>query len=411
MSKPQPRTLTPISRNDDWLTREELAELTPEKALHNLREVAGLIADHALATERQRYPTEAVWSAVRKSGLFYFYVPKEHGGLSLETIEPMIDALVIIAGSCASTAWCAAQCLMHQWQISLMGDRFQQEVFGTLPYVTAAGSAFPLGSARRVDGGFRLTGRFRWGSGIMYAQWIFAFALAEETDGRKLPYLMFVPIDDVTVFDTWQVDGMMGTGSHDFELSDVFVPEHRAYDAMLINRGQPDKPNPIQRLPLPVFAPFLSASTILGAARGAVAAYRARLATGGPGGRPVERALDHVCLARADLAVKVADLAIRDAGRQSAAAFAGSVTISEAETMQLRVQPAYAAELAKQALRSISDISGSSAHLLGNALQRAVRDANMLGTHIAMNPSTTNELYGRLMLGLPADAYAGVHGS
>jgi alkylation response protein AidB-like acyl-CoA dehydrogenase len=236
----------------------------------------------------------------------------------------------------------------------------------------------------------------------MYAEWLFGFAQIEEEDGSLGVRCVLVPMKEAQLLDTWHVDGVVASGSHDFVFDNLFVPAHRVQRPQVLVQPQPDHANPLLRVPLLQFPHFFSASPILGAARGAVAAYRARLASGGPDGAPVDRALDHECLARSETAVRIAELAIRDAGRRLIALYGDGGTPPAEAPLALRVQVSHAAEMCKNVLRAISDASGSSAHLLGNPLQRAVRDGTMLATHATINPFGLTEALGKVMLGLPA---------
>jgi 3-hydroxy-9,10-secoandrosta-1,3,5(10)-triene-9,17-dione monooxygenase len=411
MSDQDAKAILPHSHRDDWLSAEEVAGLTVDIVRQRLLDISGLIAAHAAEAEKQRYPVEMVWSAIRKTGLFYLFVPRKFGGLGIGDIAVMIDLTTIIGEHCASTAWGAVQCLQNQWLVARFSERFQQEIWGSLPYLTAAGSAFPLGKATRVEGGYRLSARYRWGSGVMYSQWVFGFAQVDDPDGETPVYCMMWPIEQATVLDTWHFDGMCGSGSHDYMAEDVFIPEHRALNATVLSEGRIDRENPVERIPPPLLIPIMLSLPILGAARGAVKAYRKRLATGGPDAGPVDRPLHHACLARADIAVSIAELTLRDSARQLQDAFTRSPTLSEAERSRLRALGSYAAEMCKTALRSISDISGSSAHHLSNPLQRALRDVTILGTHVAIDPNVTAELYGRNLVGLTSEVYAGFQAS
>ena len=403
MTERQPQSLAPRSHHDDWLSDRDLRGLTVEKVVQSLEAAGSVIAADAEETERQRHPTEAAWSAVRKSGMFYLSVPREFGGVGVDRLEDLVDPVLVIAERCASTAWCAMQCVEQQWLVSLFPEEFQREVWGKLPYLTAAGSAFPMGKAKKVDGGFRVDGHYRWGSGVMYAQWVYAFALSEDVEGGPRPHCFFVPIEEVTVLDTWFVDGMAGTGSHDFVLNDVFVPEHRTLDALpLLSTGQQDKPNPIQRVPLPVFLATFVGLPIFGAARSVVKAYREKLSSDAADAGSTGRKGDHACLAKADISVRLAELALRSVLEEIQGYLSAAALIPDDVRTSLRAQVAYAVDLARSAARAISDVSGSSAHLLGNPVQRAVRDINMLSTHVAVEFGDAMDVYGAQLTGSAA---------
>lgn len=392
--------IVPHAQHDDWLSQGELASLSLDRIVERVTGVGDLLAAEAAETERQRHPTQAAWSAVRRTGAFYLYVPKAFGGLGTESFSALADVVPRLAEHCASTAWCAVQCLFHQWMIGLGSPEFQNEIFGRFPYLTAAGSAFPPGKAVRVDGGFRVSGGYSWGTGISYAQWVFGFAMVEPAGDRPEAYCFFMPVDEVTVLDSWRMDGMAGTGSHDFQIRDVFVPAHRIIGIATLGGAAGPGASPINRVPMFMLNALAVSLPILGAARGVVKAYRARLSSSGPDRGPSERALDHVRFARAELDVTMAERAIRDGVAQMEEITAQPSPATELEQAEVRAQFAYGASLCRDAVRAISDASGSSAHALSHPLQRAVRDINMLSTHSTINLETALETLGRLRLGL-----------
>ena len=391
--------------HQDWLALDEVSKLTPAEVARRLREVGPVIAAEANETERQRFPTERAWSAVRKSGMFYLTVPRAFGGVEIESLEAFVEPILAIAENCMSTAWCAFQSMQHQWMLSLFPEEFQREVFAALPYVTLSGSSFPIGKAIKVDGGYRVNGRYRWGSGVLYAQWVFAIALIDDGSGMPKSGCFFMPSDQVTVLDTWHVDGMAGTGSHDYRVDDVFVPEHRALDAVMLYMGQQERANPLQRAPLPVVAPALVPLSIIGAARSVVAAYRDRLAAEGIELNATGRRGDHVALARADTAVRIAELTIRSGIAQIQSYLSTGTPIPEDARAALRAQSTFAVDLCKTAVRAIADLSGSGVHYAGNTMMRAIRDINMLSSHTVIDMPNAMDAHGRQMLGMPPEYF------
>lgn len=402
MSEMQPRALDRISMDGIRPAGPAPAGLTVAGVLEAVRAARPLIAAHAAETERLRYVAEPVWRALWESGMFWLTAAKDRGGLDVDSLDAVIEAVALIGENCVSTAWCAAQVLQQQWMLRNLTEEFQAEVQAKHPVICAAGNGTAFGTATRVDGGLRINGRYRYGSNAIYAEWLFGFAHVEEADGSKNLHCALVPADEVTVLDTWQVDGVIGSGSHDFVFDDVFVPAHRVQTPAVLLAPKPEHPNRLLRGPLLQYPHFFSGAPILGAARGAVAALRTKLATGGPDGGPVDRGTMHELLGRCDTAVRIAELALLDSGRKMVDLHAETGTAAEVDQLALRMQASQAIEMCRDVLRRISDASGSSAHLLANPLQRAVRDATMLSTHATINPFGLTEAYGRIMLGLPA---------
>jgi len=402
VSEMQPKAVDRISMDGIRPAGPAPAGLTVEGVLEGVRAARPLIAAHAAESERLRYVAEPVWRALWESGMFWLTAAKDQGGLDVDALDPVIEAVALIGEGCVSTAWCAAQVLQQQWMLRNLTEQFQKEVQAKHPVICAAGNGTAFGTARRVEGGLRVNGRYRYGSNAVYAEWLFGFAHVEEADGSKNLHCTLVPAAEVTVLDTWQVDGVVGSGSHDFIFDDVFVPAHRVQTPAVLLAPRPEHPNRLLRGPLLQYPHFFSAAPILGAARGAVANLRAKLASGGPDGGPVDRGTMHELLGRCDTTMRIAELAILDSGRKMVDLHAETGEAAQEDQLALRMQASQAIEMSREVLRMISDASGSSAHLLANPLQRAVRDATMLSTHATINPHGLTEAYGRIMLGLPA---------
>src|SRR5206468_2765103 len=138
-----------------------------------------------------------------------------------------------------------------------------------------AGGVFaPRGRALRVDGGFRVTGRWPFASGCEHCDWLMGGCVVDGGDGtlETLPNgmpdirLMLAPADNVVIHDTWNVSGLRATGSHDIELADVFVGEEMA--ASVISDA-PRHDGPLYAFPLFGLLALAIAGVSLGTARGA----------------------------------------------------------------------------------------------------------------------------------------------
>lgn len=405
-----PEILHSNTHNDDWLDPAEVASLTVDTILGRLRAITDLIAAHAREAELQRRPVDAVWSAIRKTGVFYMYVPKKYGGMEVNSLQALTDAVAIIGEHCASTAWCISISIYHQLYPVQFSERFQQEIWSKTPYFISAGSAAPPGKLERVEGGFRATGRWKWASGIMHATWANSVGIVTEHDGSRTGYLFFVPIEDVEILDTWFVDGMCGTGSHDYRMTNVFVPEHRAVPVSALAGGQASRENPFHRIPVPPALALVVASPAIGVLRGAVNRYRARLSSSAAGdrygnvqGQPVDNMLMHAALGRAELQLRAAELILQDASRQFETIGSRAEPMSLEDRVLVRGMYAHATEICRNALRALNDDGGSSAHFLDNPSQRALRDVTVAATHKMLDHSEAAQLLGRAMIGLKSN--------
>lgn len=396
-----------IPAGGDWLSREALAVLTPAELVARCRALTPLLAAHAAEAESLRRPVDSVWQALRDSGMFYHFVPKAYGGLEFD-LETFIDAMLPLGEGCASTGWVASFCVEHNWMLAQFPKAAQDEIFGGgWPYVIAPGVTMPPGRAEPVAGGYRLTGRWRWGTGVMHADWILATGMVPGESPPRMLFFAF-PAAEAQVIDTWRMDGMAGTGSNDIATDQLFVPEHRVIDMQTMREGRAPgallHDNPIYRMPMLPFLAITAVIPAVGLARSAVAAFRARLdlrILHGTATKQGEKPAAQMRLARADMEVRSAEILLRDAARQvMLVARQGSPSTAE-QRIHLRVQVAWVMEACRRAIREVCEASGSSAHALDNPLQRALRDVNVMASHVVYDLDLALELQGRALVGLP----------
>jgi alkylation response protein AidB-like acyl-CoA dehydrogenase len=401
--------LTPSRRGEDWLSAAELASLSPDVVIERLEGLRGLIGSKARDVETNRRVDDEVWSAIRTTGLFYLFVPQKYGGLEAGGLKAFIDAISLIGEECGSTAWCASFALAHQWYLAQFPQQAQEEIWSNTPYFVSAGSAFPPGKLTRVDRGYRLSGRWKWGSGVMNSDWLQSLAILEGEDGTKTPYFVLVPTEEATVIDTWFMDGLSGTGSHDYVIDDVFVPEHLALPFDVLLNGQPDHENPFYRMPLTGISVLETAAPVLGIARGAVKRFQHKLSHGGDGvraatgGKPVDNPLMHAALGRADMLVTTAELTMHAAAAEMGALTPGDDHVPLVDRVRNRTMIAHAAQQCLEAVRVINDNGGSTAHQLANPAQRSLRDVTVIATHLTLDSTEAPQLWGRIMSGLPSN--------
>jgi alkylation response protein AidB-like acyl-CoA dehydrogenase len=197
------------------------------------RAIAPLVAREADAIERDRRLTEPVVTALVENGFYRLLLPQSVGG---GEVAPAIFMSVVeeIAKADASTAWCLGQCGVCAMVAAYLERDVAREIFATPPGILAWGSA--AGEVRAVDGGYRATRRWSFASGSRQASWLGAHVNIIEADGKKrlkpggapeLRTILF-PIASATMHDVWDVIGLKGTGTDDYAVEDLFVPERFA---------------------------------------------------------------------------------------------------------------------------------------------------------------------------------------
>ena len=205
------------------------------KAVDEIGEVIRANADRS--EELRQLPPESV-EALEHAGIFRMVLPRELGGYEADPVtqHEVIDRL---AYHDASAGWCgfigAGSSAFAAANIPDAGlEEVQSTLSGSDTWTCFAGSPVPSGRATAVEGGYRVSGRWPWGSGVHHSPWVFAGAAILEdgevalTDiGIPNSRLMVMPATDIEIEDTWHTSGLRGTGSAHFRGEDIFVPEHR----------------------------------------------------------------------------------------------------------------------------------------------------------------------------------------
>lgn len=198
--------------------------------LDRVAETAPVLDRTAAESERLRTLCPEGIEAMHAAGLFGMWVPREAGGLDIGLVA-QVDAIVELARADMSACWTLmiGNTVTASMAAGLPADGFA-EVFAGERLPVAAGSLKPGGRAERVADGYRVTGKWGFGSGILHSEWIVANCLIEDQDEARSISLV-VPIAEVEVHDDWHVAGLRGTGSCSYAVTDVLVPDRRALRA------------------------------------------------------------------------------------------------------------------------------------------------------------------------------------
>ncbi len=203
-------------------------EAAVETYLDRARAVAPLVDEEARRAPGQPISKAAV-EALRGAGLYGVMTPRELGGAELP-LAGAIRVFAEIARADGSTGWCLmAGASAAAYFGAYCPDSATRRLFASgVPLL--AGQFAPNGRARRVEGGYRLSGRYQFGSGIHVGEWVGAGFLVEVPEGEPPPYLFgVVPREEVRLLGNWDVLGLEATASYDYEIEDAFVPEDACF--------------------------------------------------------------------------------------------------------------------------------------------------------------------------------------
>lgn len=362
-------------------------------------------AAHAEAL--RRCPEETV-RELNELGLMRLLQPRRVGGSEADWVA-LVDVSSELARGCASTAWNWANWAVHHWMLALWPRQCQDEVWDADPAALIASAImFPPGKAAHVPGGYRLSGRWPFSSGVDSSAWNMMGAVVEGSGELRM---FVVPSQDYRIIDNWHVLGLCGTGSKDVEMEDAFVPEHRtlAVDATkggAIHPGASSNPAPLFRIPLFATLPHMLTGIPLGIAQGAYDVFLEGLRTRVSrysGKSLVDMTALQIKVAEASACIDAARLTLRS-GCHSAQAIAERGDVPDLSTKAAwRRDGAFAAQLCGRAMDVIFKSAGATGLYDEQPLQRAFRDLHAANAHISMMWDAQATTFGRVALGLPCD--------
>lgn len=203
---------------------------TDRKALCNLllesvEKIRPIVARHKNNSENRRQLAPEVVAAMRDSNLLMMKSPREVGGAEIHPVDQMtiVEAVTMVDSAAAWSMFITAT--VSGRALSALSDRALEDILGSGKFPIMAGSLKPGGSAVEVEGGYRITGQWAWGSGVHQADYVVVPALKADKSGLVTAV---VPREQVQVIDNWHALGINGSGSSDYALDAVFVPDHFA---------------------------------------------------------------------------------------------------------------------------------------------------------------------------------------
>lgn len=381
----------------------DLSTVGYEEAMRRAREIVPVLLERAQKCEDARVLLPENEKLLHETGLFRFHQPKRFGGMELPFVA-VVDIVSELARGCPSTAWNVGNLGCHHWILGYYEPETQHELWDQNPDVLIASSiALAAGRGRKAKDGFVVSGRWPFSSGVDNSDWnMLAVTIYDEekaVDWR----LCLVPKSDYKVIDTWYAMGMIGTGSKDIEVKEVFVPERRAL-ALARCRGGLEHPGarfnsgPLFRVPIVASAGHPLSATALGTAEGAfehvLQTFKTRVGTY-TGAKVSDFQAVQVKLARARGLIDSA----RYLMRESALVFQHNENLALEEKLRLRAQNALAVAQAREAVETLWSFYGANAIYTRDPLQRYLRDVQAASQHFSFNFDIAGSAYGTVALG------------
>lgn len=361
----------------------------------------------------RRIPSDLA-AQVAATGAHRLFLPASMGGPQVDPITAfrVVEELSRAEGS---VGWCALLSNGGALFAGHLTPETGREMFGIPPDFRCAGSFRPEGIARPVAGGYRVSGRWDYASGISNANWLFVNCkLAEAADApppaavnagtgpaaSAATVMLFLPITEVAVYDTWQVVGLCGTGSNDFVAEDVFVPAARSFRLYAPAREPGFLYHPRTML---IAIWTLVSAVALGIARGAMESFIDLAAAAGTtlSATPLrERPAAQAKVGEAEALISGARAYVLDAVGRAWDTFRPDLPMPSPELAQARLAITHSIHAAARAVDLLFHAAGTNAIHRRYGLERRFRDAHVVMQHGAGLPANY-ESGGQALMGLP----------
>ena len=351
---------------------------------------------------------------VAAGGAYQLFLPASLGGPQVDPITAF-EVVEELARAEGSVGWCVLLSNGGALFTGHFAPEAGQEMFGWPPDFRCAGSFRPEGIARPVPGGYRVSGRWDYASGISNANWLFVNCKIADGDDAAPPptaanagtgpmassatVMAFLPIGDAVVEDTWQVVGLCGTGSNDFVVDDVFVPMERTFQLYAPAREPGFLYHP--RTMLTAIWTLVSA-VALGIARGAMDDFIDLATQAGTtlSATPLrERPVVQAKVGEAEAIISGARAYVIDAVSRAWEGFDDTMPLPSPELAQARLAITHSIHQAARAVDLLFHAAGTNAIHRRNGLERRFRDAHVVVQHGAGLPANY-ESGGQALMGL-----------
>ncbi|MFL6797445.1 MAG: hypothetical protein ACJ8F3_08530 [Xanthobacteraceae bacterium] len=247
----------------------------PAEIIARVRALIPALAARSLAGRRvRRIPDETI-ADMRHAGLFRVLQPKRWHGYEMD-LNTFYEVELALAEGDMSTGWIYGVSGVHPWFMALLDDRAAQEVWGADSSALICSSLMPVGKAIPVEGGYRLSGHWRYASACDHCDWALLGGIVTAADEAPHGRIFLLPRRDYRTLDTWHVSGLQATGSWDIIVDDVLVPVYRTQSTLdnfrLMGAGQAVNTSSLYRLPFgQIFVRGISTAA-LGALQGMLTA-------------------------------------------------------------------------------------------------------------------------------------------
>lgn len=376
-----------------------------DELVRRVRELQPLIERSAPQAEQDRRVADEVIDALADAGIFRLAQPRRYGGYEVP-VRTQLDVFSAVAEADGGTAWVVTLINQCAWMAGLFHEQAQDDVWKENPLARVSGVVSPTSQSVKVEGGYRVTGRWFYNSGSWHADWaVLGFPVVNEA-GETLDHgLALIPRSELGFEETWFVAGMRSSGSNCLIAKDVFVPEHRVISAPKAWAGEVPTERTEEELYHTAFTPLLAlgvAAPQLGMGRKVLEIVKTKAAT-----KPLtftfyptqsESPVFRHQIAEATMLIDSAELHLyRSADAIDDAARTGDFP-DEVMRARARADAGWAVENVTKAINLLLFSHGAASFAENNVLQRMWRDSAVAGRHAYIVPAVSLEMYGTALL-------------
>ena len=389
-------------------TNSMVETVDEQTIIARMRALKPFLQEEAVRNERLRSLTKQTEAALREAGAFKMFTPRRWGGSGM-SVSGFCRAQVEVGKGDLAAAWVLQILNTTTWIGSLTSDALQETLFAKGPALIC-GVLNPPGKARQVDGGYKVSGRWPYSSGSAQADWMMAGCQIINKDDSQAPgvHVVYLPMSQVTIVDSWFVTGLQGTGSDTVVADDVFVPDHMVVKADKSFGYAETRKRHVgatsDRLPILATARMGNLAQLLGGAQQMLELIEADVIRKPLIGTTYAKKSDAGVIVhdigRIAAQLDNAELILFDALKQFDDRAAAGEFWSDVELSRCKAQGSQVVGLIHRSIEEIMFLGGSSAFALSNPLQRYWRDIHIALRHILHMPQIGYELYGRDRMGL-----------
>lgn len=399
------------------MTYNRYNDAAEKELLGRARELRPLLRKSGPAQDESRRISDEVFRELTDAGFWEMASPRRWGGLGTSA-TCMARVGAELGKGDPSVGWVYTVLHGTTWVASLGPDELQEAIFGNGEHPTICGAVTPPGDALEVDGGYLVNGKWAYCSGSRHAKWGQFGVNIRKADGTVEPGgNVYIPMDQITIEDTWFMVGMRGTGSETCVAKDVFVPRERFFHIAKLGIGNhpADKKHVGEPSDYWPFMPFLRATAhgmVIGAAEAmldeVIAAADKRPIVYTTYTRQADCGVVHGEVGRIAARVAAARLLMEKSCQQIDGAGVTRVPMTGRERAQSKGEGSFTIELLADACNDLMFLAGSSAFSEQKDISRFWRDLNVGARHTANLPYVGYEILGKELMGIepnisPAD--------